>query len=360
MENSRTSQDVDSDTLSEWLAKGKRVTVLDVRPMDQRMEWAIPGSIHADVYEALNSGDSESILRVKLPEGVPVVTVCALGRTSKKAAEILAKNGIQSYSLTGGMQAWSRAWNVAKIPTNISDMDLIQVRRTGKGCLSYLLLYRDEAMVIDPSVDPVVYLALAKTKGARLKAVLDTHLHADHFSRTKVLADLAGIEAKSLREGESISLGGIRLEAWETPGHTPESRCYVLDGQVVFTGDTLFLDSVGRPDLNPELEQNRESEILYLSVRRLAALPDSCWVLPAHVSVPPAFDGKPLAATIGELKERNKYISASKEEFLAMLASGGNSPPPNFELIVEANRNGTLPGENWALLEAGPNRCARS
>ena len=105
MGNRGLSQDIDADTLRSWLDAGRQVTVLDVRPEGQRAEWAIPGSIHADLYDALKAGDTGAVRRLSLPEGIPVVTVCALGKTSKKAADILAQSGIQAYSLSGGMQA---------------------------------------------------------------------------------------------------------------------------------------------------------------------------------------------------------------------------------------------------------------
>lgn len=360
MTTHEASVDIGVETLRTWLEAGRAVTVLDVRPKEQRAEWSIPGSIHADVYDAIKAGDTETVRRLNLPDGIPVVTVCAFGKASKRAADILAQSGIQAYSLSGGMQAWSRSWNMAEITLPHPDVELIQIRRVGKGCLSYIMVSQGAAIVIDPSVDPVVYLTLAEKRGARIKAVLDTHVHADHFSRSISLAEKAGIEKQDLREGESLSLGSIRLETLETPGHTPESKCFVQAGQAVFTGDTLFLESVGRPDLIAGSDPKRQSELLYGSIRRLAGLSDSIWVLPAHVPVAPAFDGKPLAATLAELKSRNKYLSASQEEFTSLLAAGGNAPPPNFEIIVEANRSGSLPEGDWASLEAGPNRCARA
>lgn len=360
MEKPDSSRDIDAETLRKWMEAGRPLTVLDVRPPGQRAEWAIPGSIHADVYAALKAGDTGALRAWNFPEGVPVVTVCGLGRTSKQAADILARTGIQAYSLTGGMQAWSLAWNAAGLPLSLPGAELIQVRRVGKGCLSYLLLSKGEAAVIDPSVEPDVYLGLAQEKGARIKVVLDTHVHADHFSRTRALAGKAGIEPSILHEGDTLALGDLRLEVWETPGHTPDSRSFVLPGQAVFTGDTLFLDSVGRPDLIAGLDPAQQSELLFASIGRLSTLPDSTWVLPAHVPFPPAFDGIPLAATLGELKVRNKYLAASKGDFLAMVLAGRNAPPPHFETIVEANRSGAMPAGDWASLEAGPNRCARA
>jgi glyoxylase-like metal-dependent hydrolase (beta-lactamase superfamily II)/rhodanese-related sulfurtransferase len=360
MEKTNPSRDIDAETLRGWMEEGRPLTVLDVRPSEQRAEWSIPGSLHADVYEAIKAGDTGALRALNLPEGIPVVTVCAMGRTSSRAADMLAQSGMQAHSLSGGMQAWSLAWNLADVPISLPDTVLIQVRRAGKGCLSYLLVSRGEAVVIDPSIDPDVYLELARKRGARIKVVLDTHVHADHFSRTRTLAGKAGIEVLTLREGDRLTLGGITLEVWDTPGHTPESRSFVLPGQAVFTGDTLFLDSVGRPDLIAGLDPAKQAGLLHASIRRLSGLSDSTWVLPAHVPSPPAFDGKPLAATLGELKTRNKYLSASEEEFLSWVSAGGNAPPPNFETIVGANRSGTLPEGDWASLEAGPNRCARA
>jgi glyoxylase-like metal-dependent hydrolase (beta-lactamase superfamily II)/rhodanese-related sulfurtransferase len=360
MDGTESSRDIGVETLRQWLEQGRPVTVLDVRPAEQRAEWSIPGSLPADVYDALKAGDAEAVRRLRLPEGAPVVAVCARGKTSRKAADILARMGLPAYSLIGGMQAWSLAWNAARVPLARGEAELLQIRRAGKGCLSYLLSSRGEAAVIDPSVDPEVYLALAERRGVRIQAVLDTHVHADHFSRSPDLAARAGAEAKSLREGESLALGSLRLKAMETPGHTPESKCYVLDdGLAVFTGDTLFLDAVGRPDLIAGADPGRQAGDLFASIRRLAALPDSAWVLPAHVPAPPAFDGIPLAASLGDLKARNTYLACSREEFLARLASGGNAPPPHFGIIAEANRSGTRPAGDWAALEAGPNRCAR-
>ena len=354
------STDIDVETLRQWLAEGRPLTILDVRPAEQRAEWAIPGSVHADVYEAVKAGNDAAVESLSLPQEVPVVAVCALGRTSKKAAEILGKKGLETYSLAGGMNAWSVSWNVAEVPLAIAGASLLQIRRAGKGCLSYLLASGGEAVVIDPSLQPEVYLKLAEERASRVKVVLDTHVHADHISRSKFLVALAGAASEPLSEGGEIRIGALVLKALHTPGHTPESTCYLLEDNAVFTGDTLFLDSVGRPDLLAGLDPREQAKRLYLSLRRLLQLSNGTWVLPAHYPSPPAFDGVPIAATLGDLRHRNKYLQASESDFLALVSAGGNAPPPNFETIVEANRTGILPEGDWQSLEAGPNRCARA
>src|SRR5947209_16445613 len=97
---------IDVETLRTWLEEGRPVTVLDVRPTAERAEWAIPGSIHVDAYDALKANDPSALANVAFPSDVPVVTVCAAGKTSLIAAEQLAARGIQALSLDGGMKAW--------------------------------------------------------------------------------------------------------------------------------------------------------------------------------------------------------------------------------------------------------------
>src|SRR3981081_325692 len=124
-----------------------------------------------------------------VPPG-PVVTVCGVGRTAAIATHLLRVNGVEELTLDVGMRSWSLAWNT--VQTTISDCQVVQVRRTGKGCLSYIMESLSEAIVIDPSVDPQVYVRLLSERGWRLVAVADSHIHADHLSRSRRLAHLEG------------------------------------------------------------------------------------------------------------------------------------------------------------------------
>jgi len=130
-------QQIDVRTLRQWLEEKRPVTVLDVRLDEDRAQWSIPGSVHVNAYEALKAGQCDVFSRIPLPVGVPVVTVCNRGIVSQIAAKQLVEAGVPAVSLLGGMQAWSLAWNISKM--GLSLMRIIQVRRTGKGCLSYLL-----------------------------------------------------------------------------------------------------------------------------------------------------------------------------------------------------------------------------
>jgi rhodanese-related sulfurtransferase len=177
---------ITAETLRTWLEEDKPVFVLDVRPRDQREEWQIPGSHYVDAYQRLKVGDMSVMDEVRIPANIPVVTVCEAGRTSMIAAGELMKKGVEVYSLQGGMKAWSLAWNEAELKNGKAE--IVQVRRTGKGCLSYVLASGGEAVVLDASVEPEVYIKLAKENNWQIKYVLDTHIHADHLSRSPQLA----------------------------------------------------------------------------------------------------------------------------------------------------------------------------
>ena len=358
------------DTLRQWLADGRAVTVLDVRADADRAEWQIPGSIHVNAYESLKANDRRAMAGVTLPDGVPVVTVCGAGKASVQAAEQLEERGFDVFSLAGGMKAWSLAWNIAAVPA-ATGARITQVRRTGKGCLSYIVSANRAAAVIDPSLPPDVYLALADRQGLSITHVLETHIHADHLSRARQLAEQAGanlhMPANSrlhfpftpVREGETLVLGDVRLVALATPGHTLESTTYLLDDAALFTGDTLFGASVGRPDLHAdEAEARHKAHLLYGSLQRLARLSPDLLVLPAHTSAPVSFDSAPVASTLGDVLRRTPLLRVAEPEFVDALLSRAGAPPAHFEQIVAANETGTLPEGDPTELEAGANRCA--
>lgn len=366
-----SDQSIDRDTLQDWLATGRPVSLLDVRPAAERAEWCIPGSLHIDAYEQLKAGDPAALAAVELPADRPVVTICAAGRTSLIAAEQLRARGIAALSLEAGMRGWSLAWNTAEVAVAGSSATVLQVRRTGKGCLSYLVAADGVAAVIDPSLAPAVYLDLARQRGWRITHVLETHLHADHLSRAHLLAAQAGATLAlpaahrvatpfaPLRDGDTVTLGATRLVVHETPGHTPESVSYLLDTAALFTGDTLFLAAVGRPDLHadPETAQQK-AHTLHASLQRLLALPPETLVLPGHTSAPAAFDHAPIAATLAEVQRATPLLVADASRFVAAILGRLPPTPPNHAQIIALNEQGAaLPADPTAL-EAGANRCA--
>src|SRR5206468_10088384 len=138
--------------------------------------------------------------------------------------------------------------------------------------------------------------------------VLDTHIHADHLSRARRLAELAAATVylphqrrvafpfTAAKEGDVLRVGAVSLAVLGTPGHTFESVSYLLEGKALFTGDTLFLSGVGRPDLAAKVDEEtrRRAHLLFASLRTIQKLPPDTLVLPGHTGAPIAFDGTAL------------------------------------------------------------------
>lgn len=365
------TKQIDVDTLREWLSEHRRVTVLDVRTDEDRAQWAIPGSVHVNAYEALRNAEPGPLATITLPADQPVVTVCGTGRVSLTAADLLAERGLDARSLIGGMKAWSLAWNTAEVPLANTSIRIIQVRRTGKGCLSYIVAYGGDAIVIDPSLPGDVYLDVARHRGWRIRHVLETHIHADHLSRARQLAAGAGavlhlpeqerarFPFTSVGNGDRIGIGAATMVARRTPGHTDESTSYVLNGKAVFTGDTLFTMGVGRPDLHADAEgARRRAKALFRSLAWLRSLGPDTLVLPAHASEPIAFDGRAVAVRMGDVEAWLAEWLVSEEAFVNRVVSRLPPTPPNFTRIVELNERGGVPAGDPTDLEEGANRCA--
>ncbi len=360
---------VEVDTLKDWLASEKKITILDIRSDSDREEWKISESVHYNVIDQLKSGDENALDHIKIDKNIPVVTVCTGGNASKIAAAVLADKGFEAYSLKGGMKAWNYAWDTAEII--LEDTKIIQVRRLAKGCLSYVIGSGSEAIVIDASLDPIVYQNMAKEHGWNITQVVDTHIHADYVSRTTDLAKATNathlmIESAKvayqftpIKDGEDLKVGNTTIKVIHTPGHTWESTSFLIEGSVVFTGDTLFTDGIGRPDLKADAEEStKKAASLYQSLQNLSALKDETLVMAAHISDPIRIRQDLIAASISELKKSISALSMSEDDFIKSTLANLPDAPPNYLTIAEINKSGDMQEYVFADLEAGANHCA--
>ena len=157
--------------------------MLDVRDVDEVAEWQIPG-VHNITLNALQ-------LRIdEVPRDRRVVTICAMGTRALQGAQILAEHGIACSVLSGGMNAWASTFD--SVTGQFAGAAVVQLRRRGKGCLSYVIGAGANCVVIDPALDIEKYADVAATYGWTITHVLDTHLHADHLSGARDLADSTG------------------------------------------------------------------------------------------------------------------------------------------------------------------------
>ena len=339
--------------------------LVDVREPDEVAEWSIPGALN------IPFGDLPGRVAT-LPRDRHLVTVCASGSRSTLAARLLAANGLDVANLTGGMGAWSTVYDTATVA--VPGARVVQVRRRGQGCLSYLVGSGDEAFVVDPSIDVDLYRQKAAEHGWRITRVFDTHLHADHLSGARALAEGTGaslhlnpadtfeFEFTPLSDGDRFVLPGgaeLSVAVVHTPGHTAGSVLYRLGEHAVLSGDTLFVEGVGRPDLADRVEEFARN--LHRSLhQKVLRLPDRVRVLPAHygngVAVRP---GEPVAATLGELRTTLGPLSLDEDRFVEWVVSHVSDRPPNYAEIIKVNMGRTdASGELVRMLEAGPNRCS--
>lgn len=370
MSNSNGPSEIHPTTLQEWLREKKPVQIIDIRPQEDYEDWHIAEAENIDSYYAIQKRDPGKLAEFEINDDTPVVTVCYAGVTSKLAANYLHSKGANAYSLIGGMQWWSMAWNDAELNLNNSSAKVIQVRRTGKGCLSYIIESDGEALVIDPSVDSQIYLDIAKEHGWTIIGVIDTHVHADHLSRGRGLANESGseyylpnndrvhFEYNGLEDGDVLEVGSSKLKAIHTPGHTYESTSYLLDNEALFTGDTIFPTSIGRPDLKAGKQETEErTRILHKSLKNILELDPDIKILAGHTNKPVAFNDEAITTTVGSAKSI-KLTQLDENEFVNTVISRIPANPPNHLQIIEMNEKGIFPPGDTTILEAGSNRCA--
>jgi glyoxylase-like metal-dependent hydrolase (beta-lactamase superfamily II)/rhodanese-related sulfurtransferase len=236
------------------------------------------------------------------------------------------------------------------------------------GCLahaSYLIGSNGEAVVVDPQRDVEQYIDEAAAQGLKITHVLETHLHADFVSGHRELADRTGAEIifgekahatfphRAVKDGDELKIGGITLRILETPGHTPEGICVLIDDPMeldspmkLLTGDTLFIGDVGRPDLAGSKGYTAEemAGMLYDSLHtKLMPLGDSVEVYPAHGagSMCGRNISKDTSSTIGAQKQFNYALQPmTKAAFVAMMTTDLPEAPAYFSKDAELNRTG--------------------
>ncbi|MBS1588012.1 MAG: MBL fold metallo-hydrolase [Bacteroidetes bacterium] len=241
----------------------------------------------------------------------------------------------------------------------------MDIQQLYTNCLSeaaYFISNEGEAAVIDPLRDVDVYIKLAAEKGVQIKYIFETHFHADFVSGHLELAQKTGapivygpttkasFPIHEAKDGEIFQIGKLQLKAIHTPGHTLESTSYLLlnesgEPHCIFTGDTLFVGDVGRPDLfSGNLSKEELASYLFDSLQsKIKTLPDHVIVYPAHG--PGSACGKNLGketfSTIGEQKKTNYALQdLSKDEFITAVTTGLTTPPVYFPINAKINKEG--------------------
>jgi glyoxylase-like metal-dependent hydrolase (beta-lactamase superfamily II) len=351
--------------------------ILDVRNESDFNDWKIEGQnfefLNIPYFDLLDG--VEEILD-QIPANKEILVVCAKEGSSVMVAEMLSEAGLDVFYLKGGMKAWSEHLEPVRIGELTKGAEIYQFVRLGKGCLSYMVVSNGEAAVIDSTRMIDAYLDFADDIGVKITHVLDTHLHADHISGGRRIAEVTNaaywlpqkdaaevtFEYQPLESGNVITIGhtAIDIQALYSPGHTIGSTSFVVDQKYLLSGDILFIDSIGRPDL-AGLAEDWVGDLRETLYTRYKELSDELIVLPSHFMIIDELneDGS-VAKKLGALFAENHGLNIADETEFRELVTGNLPPQPNaYQEIRETNMGKIEPDdEKQREMEIGPNRCA--
>ncbi|WP_293032899.1 MBL fold metallo-hydrolase [Natronococcus sp.] len=377
-------ESVTPDELKARIDAGEVVTLLDARMESDYEEWHIDGenveSINVPYFEFLEDDIDAHVLQ-KIPEDREVTVLCAKGGASEYVAGTLKERGYDVNHLEEGMNGWARIYEAVEVERYDGAGTLLQYQRPSSGCLGYLVYDDGEAAVIDPlRAFTDRYLTDADELGVDLQYAIDTHIHADHISGVRAL-DAVGVEGvipdasvdrgvtyanemTLAEDGDEFQVGDATIETVYTPGHTSGMTSYLINDELLATGDGLFVESVARPDLEEGDDGAPEAASqLYESLQeRVLTLPGETLIGGAHFSdaAEPAEDGT-YTAPIGQLTEEMDALTMEEDAFVELILSDMPPRPANYEDIIPTNLGQQEADDDEAFeLELGPNNCAAS
>lgn len=383
MSDTATPFEMTPDELLRRVEAGDFIQVLDVRAPHR-----LAGGGHIDVIPTdrfFNMAGSQvraldDIETIGIAKDQPVAVVCGHGNSSKPIAALLQERGFAASSLAGGMSGWMMTAYPRPLPAPTGLDHLIQLDRVGKGALAYVLVSDGQALIIDPARNIELYTDRARELGAEIVGVADTHVHADYISGAPALAAQLGVpyhlhpadnvhvyegtpgklDISPLADGAKIGVGRAVVDVMHTPGHTEGSCTFLLGDEAAFTGDFLFIKSLGRPDLGGQVDA--WAKVLWKTVCRARdTLPGGIRIYPAHY----ASDGerapdRTIGATFDAIRSDSEPLAMqSEEEFIAWVKGRTTSFPEAYRTIKVINA-GLLEvsPEEADVLEVGKNECA--
>ncbi len=370
--------DLSAAELKTRLDDGQSITVLDTRQPDAVEEWPLsyPNAtvVNVPFTEFIEDGQPVDEIPAEVPTG-PLVVSCGKGISSRFVAKVLTAAGRDVEALIDGMEGWAQLYTETPVDVEASADTILQYHRPSSGCLAYLIVDNGEAAVIDPlRAFAQQYRDTAATHGATLTYAIDTHVHADHISGIHALgnhdeieavmparADTRGLQAdvRRLAEGDRLTIGDVTIEAVALPGHTTEMTGYRV-GELLITGDSLFIDGIARPDLEDPDQAHAAADTLYETFQWFAQQPPSTVIGPGHITQQTAVDrSPPYVDQLETLHGRIQAFELDRTQFIESLLADMPPRPSNFQEIIAVNLGQTVvDGEEAFELELGPNNCA--
>ncbi|MCL7486598.1 MAG: MBL fold metallo-hydrolase [Desulfobulbaceae bacterium] len=364
--------------LYEWLTDKKDMIVVDVRNNTEfekfRVEGPYPFTLLNIPYFEFMEFEKESM--AKIPPNSRIRIVCAKEASAKYVAEIIHNNGFDDVGyLRGGINTWGNLL-VPKLVTASGDYQLYQFIRPGKASCSYGLIAGDEIMLFDPSRNVDFYLGFAREKKVRIIKTFETHLQADYIAGSRMISehtgaeflandkDFAGARITYTKLENNRTYGftadGPQVQALFTPGHTPGSTTCLIDDRYLITGDTVFITSIGRPDLGGKAEE--WATLLFNTMNTIKKMDRKLIVLPGHfMDWEEADSSLMFQCTLGEALDRNRsiYEIDTVEGFIEFIKDNMRPQPEEYKKIRLINANlEQVDEEEQNTLDIGKNECA--
>jgi glyoxylase-like metal-dependent hydrolase (beta-lactamase superfamily II)/rhodanese-related sulfurtransferase len=366
--------------LYDWLTAKEDIVVVDVRNRTEfdkfKIEAPYPFRMFNIPYFDFMEFEEQSI--AKLPEKSSIRIVCAKEASAKYVADIVHKNGFADVGyLRGGITTWGNLL-VPRLAGAGQGYELYQFIRPGKASCSYGLVASDEMMLFDPSRNTEFYLDFAGKKNCRVARTFETHLQADYIAGSRFLSKRTGAEFLA-NEGDfkdarinytklenggkyGFSKTGPQVRALFTPGHTPGSTTFFIDDKYMITGDTVFIKSVGRPDLGGKASE--WAKMLFATMNNIKNLDRNLIVLPGHyIDWDEADSNLVFKCTLDQAIQRNQaiYDLETVEDFIAFIKNNMRPQPEEYARIRLVNANlEQVSEEEQDILDIGKNECAAS
>ncbi len=371
-----------AEDLFKWVTEpGAEFLLLDVRVNEEFDRFKVEGPFLSDMvnvpYVEFVEHEEESVARVPAAEKVRIV--CAKEGSARYVGEILVNHGFKDVRyLEGGIKTWGNMLAPKRVAEN-ETYRFYQFIRPGKASCSYGLISNDEMVLFDPSRNVNFYQNFAEKNGARIVKSFETHLQADYISGSKQIAAESGAQIlghendfkdatfkyQKIDDDQvyAFSKGGPEIRALHMPGHTPGSTSYLIDNQYLITGDTVFILSIGRPDLGGKAEE--WSKMLYRTLNdKIAKLDDDLLILPGHyMDWKEANPQQIFSDALGSIKNKNSDIySISTESAFIEFIKGNMRPQPEVYADIRKVNAGLLEvdAEEQEIMDLGKNECAAS
>ncbi|MFZ1200954.1 MAG: MBL fold metallo-hydrolase [Desulfobacterales bacterium] len=367
--------------LFDWLTAKEDFLLLDVRNDVEFGRFKVEGPYPIDMmnvpYMEFVEHEQQSVDRV--PRGRRIRIVCAKEGSAKYVGDILLNHGFKDVA---ALELGIKAWGNLLAPIRVNDgngYDLYQFRRPGKASCSYGLVFGKEMMLFDPAKSVSAYQEFADERGCAIVRTFETHRQADYISGSPMLVKATGAQLtapepdfKEARfhftpavDGEVYTFtdGGPEVKVLHTPGHTPGSTSYLVDEKFLISGDTVFILSIGRPDLGGMAEEWSKM-LFHTMTEKIRTLDDGIIALPGHYMEWKEADKRLVfAASMGKIKTDNANIYGidNEKDFFEFIKVNMRTQPEEYAKIREINAGlREADAEEQDTLDLGKNECAAS